>query len=173
MKRYIEFRLLNGSVIRCPYYRCKSKLTFGSCVDLLTPKLKMVWQQRIKEDTIPITKIIYCPNPWCSALMSKNKLSKSIKEDGVRRYLCKSTKEARVMSQCFECGELFCINCKVPWHSDLSCNDYKKLGPNPTTDDIKLKAIANKKLWRQCGKCKHMIELSGGCIKVTCRYHFN
>ncbi|XP_019099657.1 PREDICTED: putative E3 ubiquitin-protein ligase ARI4 [Camelina sativa] len=162
MKRHIEVRLrLEGSVIRCPHYRCKSKLTFGSCVDLLTPKLRKMWQRRIKEDTIPITQRIYCPNPRCSALMS-------IKEAGVWIYFSKFTKEARVRRRCFECGQLLCIKCKVPWHSDLSCDDYKKLGPNRTADDM-LKALANKKLWRQCEKCKHMIELLEGCIKVTCR----
>ncbi|CAH8267524.1 unnamed protein product [Arabidopsis lyrata] len=87
MKRHVEVRLLEGSVIRCPHYRCKSKLTF-----------------------------------------------------------------------------------ETPWHSDLSCDDYKRLGPNPTNDDdIKFKALANRNMWRQCGKCKNMIERSEGCIKVTCR----
>ncbi|XP_019101862.1 PREDICTED: probable E3 ubiquitin-protein ligase RNF144A-B [Camelina sativa] len=149
MKKHIEVRLrLEGSVIRCPHYRCKSKLTFGSCVHLLTPQLRKIWQQRIIENRIPIIQRIYCPNPRCSALISIN--------------------EAEVRRRCFECGQLLCIKCKVSWHVDLSCDDYKKLGPNPTADDM-LKALANKKLWRQCEKCKHMIELSEGCIKVTCR----
>ncbi|EOA25749.1 hypothetical protein CARUB_v10019111mg [Capsella rubella] len=165
VERHIEVRLLEGSVIRCPAYRCKSKLTWRSCAHLLTPKLKKMWQERIKEDKIPIKNRVYCPNPRCSALMS-NELSKSAK---IWRYLSISTKEARVRRQCFECGQLLCIKCKVPWHSDLSCNDYKRLGPNPTEDDIKLKALANKQLWRQCGNCQEMIERSEGCIKVTCR----
>ncbi|KAG7564573.1 IBR domain [Arabidopsis suecica] len=169
MKRHVEVRLLEGSVIRCPHYRCKSKLTFESCVNLLTPKLRKMWQQRIQDDSIPVTKRFYCPNPRCSALMSVNKLSKSVKEAGVRRYFFKYNKEARVRRHCLECGEPFCINCKAPWHSDLSCDDYKRLGPNPTNDDIKFKALANRNMWRQCGKCKNMIERSEGCIKVTCR----
>ncbi|CAH8267529.1 unnamed protein product [Arabidopsis lyrata] len=126
------------------------------CYECVKQHIEM-WQQRIKEDSIPGTKRIYCPNPRCSALISVNKL-------------CKSTKEAQVRKNCYKCGELFCINCKVPWHSNLSCNDYKRLGPNPTTDDLKFQALANQNLWRQCRNCRYMIdELSEGCISVTCR----
>ncbi|XP_019099656.1 PREDICTED: E3 ubiquitin-protein ligase RNF144A-like [Camelina sativa] len=170
MKKHIEVRLLfKGSVIRCPHYRCKSKLTFGSCVDLLTPELKKMWRQNIKEDSIPVKQRIYCPNPRCSALMSLKDLSKSTKEAGVWKYFFNSTEEARVRRRCFESGQLFCINCKVPWHSDLSCDECMRLSPNPTADDIKFEALANRNMWRQCGNCKHMIELAKGCIKVTCR----
>jgi len=35
---------------------------------------------------------------------------------------------------------------------------------------MKLKILANQKLWRQCRNCKHMIERSEGCIKLTCRF---
>ncbi|KFK32796.1 hypothetical protein AALP_AA6G289400 [Arabis alpina] len=156
MKRHIEVRLLEGSVMRCPHYRCKSKLTFVRCANFLAPKVRAMWEQRIKEDSIPVTARIYCPNPRCSALMSQTQLSRSTKEAGVRR-------------SCFKCSKPFCIHCKVPWHSKLSCDDYKRLHPNPTTSDGMLKALANQKLWRQCGKCQHMIELSKGCVRVSCR----
>ncbi|KAG7559777.1 IBR domain [Arabidopsis thaliana x Arabidopsis arenosa] len=155
MKRFIEEKLLEGTVPICPYYQCESKLTLRSCVHFLTSKLKAMWEQRIEEEAVPVTERFYCPNPRCSALMSKTELSKFIEEDG--------------SMGCFQCGERFCINCKVLWHSNLSCDNYKRLGDNPTSDDIKLKALANQKMWRQCEKCQHMIELSGGCIKVTCR----
>ncbi|VYS59439.1 unnamed protein product [Arabidopsis thaliana] len=131
MRRHIEVRLLEGSVMRCPHYRCKTTLKFGG------------WR-------------IYCPNPRCSALMSETELSISTKEDEVRRC-------------CIKCGQIFCIKCKVSWHSNLSCNDYKKLNPYPTENDGKIKALANQKRWRQCGKCQHMIELSKGCVQVKCR----
>ncbi|EOA25755.1 hypothetical protein CARUB_v10019116mg [Capsella rubella] len=155
VRRHIEVRLPEGSVIRCPAYRCKSELTCESCANLLTPKLIKMWQERIKDDSIPINERVYCPNPRCSALMSLDELSKPVKEDEVRR-------------KCFECNQLLCIKCKVPWHIDLSCGDYKRLGPNPNVNDMKFKGLANRKRWRECGKCERTIELSEGCIKVTC-----
>ncbi|KAL9293923.1 putative transcription factor C2H2 family [Arabidopsis thaliana] len=159
MKRYIEVRLLEGTVPICPYYQCESKLTLKSCFHILTSKLKAMWEQKIEEESIPVTERFYCPNPRCSALMSKIELSKSTLEDGFVR--------------CFQCGERFCINCKVSWQSNLSCDNCKKLGNNPTSDDKMLKVLANEKKWRQCEKCQHMIELSEGCIHVTCMYLSN
>jgi len=117
-----------------------------------------MWEQRIAEEFIFVSDRVYCPNPRCSALMSVTEL-----------YIS-STQDTQVRRCCVKCGEPFCINCKVPWHSDLSCGDYKRLGSNPSANDMKLKFLANQKLWRQCGNCKHMIERSEGCIKLTCRF---
>lgn len=52
VKRHIEVRVFEGDVhIRCPcYYYCKSKLTFESCVHLLTPKLRAIWKQSLEEE---------------------------------------------------------------------------------------------------------------------------
>ncbi|AEE78046.1 putative protein [Arabidopsis thaliana] len=156
VKRHIEVRLLAGGVPRCLHYQCESKLTLANCANLLTSKLKAMWELRIEEESIPVEERVYCPNPRCSSLMSVTKLSNSTREDVTMR-------------SCVKCGEPFCINCKLPWHSNLSCNDYKSLGPNPTADDIKLKALANQKMWRQCENCKNVIELSEGCMHITCR----
>ncbi|CAH8267522.1 unnamed protein product [Arabidopsis lyrata] len=143
MKQHIEVRLIEGDVPRCPHYGCTSILTLKSCAHLLTPKLKEMWEQRIKEDSIPVCDRFHCPNPRCWALMSKTELFEST-EDGVRRC-------------CFKCRKPFCINCKVLWHSNLSCKEYKTLGLNPKT------------ISRQCKKCQHMIKQTHKTINVTCR----
>ncbi|KAL1208589.1 E3 ubiquitin-protein ligase RSL1 [Cardamine amara subsp. amara] len=165
VKQHVEVKLLHGMVPKCPHYGCKSVLVIDSCGKLLTPKLIEMWKQRVKENAIPVTERVYCPYPRCSALMSKTKISESAKsllsvypDSGVRR--------------CVECRGLFCVDCKVPWHGKLSCTEYKKLHPNPPVDDVKLKSLANNKMWRQCGKCEHMIELTQGCNHITCRCGF-
>ncbi|CAL9247429.1 unnamed protein product [Arabidopsis halleri] len=61
------------------------ELTFTSCANLLMPKLREMWERRIKEESVPMVDIVYCPNPRCLALMSKT-------GDGTMRC-------------CFECGE--------------------------------------------------------------------
>ncbi|EOA13062.1 hypothetical protein CARUB_v10026062mg [Capsella rubella] len=162
VKQHVEVKLLHGMVPRCPHDGCKSELVIDACGKLLTQKLSKMWQQRLKENSIPVTERVYCPYPRCSALMSKTKISEAAKtllsvypKSGVRR--------------CVECRGLFCVDCKVPWHGNLSCTEYKKLHPNPPADDVKLKSLANNKMWRQCGKCQHMIELTQGCNHITCR----
>ncbi|CAN7060612.1 unnamed protein product [Brassica rapa subsp. trilocularis] len=153
VRRYINVGLMEGRALGCPHFKCKSKLTLRSCYNLLTPKLREMWQQRINEESIPVVERVYCPNPRCSAFMSETELSKS----------------SESMRSCIKCDQPFCINCRVAWHSNLSCADYKRLGPNPTENDIKLKALANQKMWRQCGRCQHMIERNHGCSNVVCR----
>ncbi|VVB16685.1 unnamed protein product [Arabis nemorensis] len=71
--------------------------------------------------------------------------------------------------RCFKCRGYFCVRCKVPWHSSLSCTGYNKFHPNPE-NDLKLKSLASSKGWRQCSKCKHMVERSSGCRHMTCWY---
>ncbi|KAF8102376.1 hypothetical protein N665_0198s0084 [Sinapis alba] len=162
VKQHVEVKLLHGMIPNCPHDKCKSEMVIDACGKLLTPKLGEMWKQRIKENAIPVTDRVYCPYLRCSALMSKTKISESAKS-------LQSAYPASGVRRCVECRGLFCVDCKVPWHGKLSCTEYKKLHPNPPADDVKLKSLANNKMWRQCGKCQHMIELSQGCNHITCR----
>ncbi|KAL0750868.1 hypothetical protein Bca101_032871 [Brassica carinata] len=162
VKQHVEVKLLHGMIPNCPHDKCNSEMVIDACGKLLTPKLGEMWKQRIKENAIPVTERVYCPYLRCSALMSKTKISESAKS-------LQSAYPASGVRRCVECRGLFCVDCKVPWHGKLSCTEYKKLHPNPPADDVKLKSLANNKMWRQCGKCQHMIELSQGCNHITCR----
>ncbi|KAF8039788.1 hypothetical protein BT93_B2105 [Corymbia citriodora subsp. variegata] len=160
MRQHVEVKLLHGIVPRCPHEGCKSDLSVSSCSTFLTPKLIEMMTQRLKEASIPVTEKIYCPYPTCSALMSKTEASECSATSGVARSGAR---------KCIKCHRLFCINCKVPWHSSLTCSAYKVLHPLPPAEDAKLKSLASQNLWRQCIKCNHMIELSEGCFHMTCR----
>ncbi|XP_010043702.2 uncharacterized protein LOC104432845 [Eucalyptus grandis] len=160
MRQHVEVKLLHGMVPRCPHEGCKSDLNVSSCSKFLTPKLIEMMTQQLKEASIPVTEKIYCPYPVCSALMSKTEASECSTTSGVARSGAR---------KCIKCHRLFCINCKVPWHSGLTCLAYKVLHPLPPAEDAKLKSLASLNLWRQCVKCNHMIELSEGCYHMTCR----
>ncbi|PWA77395.1 IBR domain-containing protein [Artemisia annua] len=56
------------------------------------------------------------------------------------------------------------------WHKNMDCAKYKRQNPNPLVQESKLKNLAAKNLWRQCIKCKHMIELATGSFHMTCSY---
>ncbi|KAL9831312.1 putative IBR domain, E3 ubiquitin ligase RBR family [Arabidopsis thaliana] len=120
---------------------CESALTLRRCAHLLTPKQREMWEQRIKEESIPVCNRFHCPNPKCWALMSKTELTEST-DDGVRRC-------------CSKCRKPFCIDCNVSWHSNLSCKEYKMKGNKATTT-----------VWRQCRSCQHNIKLSEERINV-------
>jgi hypothetical protein len=165
MKQHMEAKVLNGMVVKCPREGCKAKVNIDSCGKFLEPKLAEVLSQRMKESSIPVTEKVYCPRPRCSALMSKSEVFKYTKsktayiaadKDGVRR--------------CMKYHYSFCINCKVPRHYDMTCNDYKRSDRYSQSEDAKLKCLAKAKRWPQCVKCSHMVELAEGCYHITCRY---
>ncbi|XVE59770.1 hypothetical protein DITRI_Ditri05aG0073800 [Diplodiscus trichospermus] len=162
MKQHVEVKLLHGMVPRCPHEGCKSELIVDSCRKFLTPKMIETLKQRMKEASIPVTEKVYCPYPRCSALMSRTEVSEYAKDALVGA-------ERSGVRKCLKCHGLFCINCKVPWHSNMTCQDYKRKNPHPPAEDLKLKSLATMNLWRQCVKCNHMIELSEGCYHMTCR----
>ncbi|KAL3530612.1 hypothetical protein ACH5RR_009934 [Cinchona calisaya] len=162
MKQHVEVKMLHGMVPKCPHESCDSELIIDSCSKFLTPKLVEIMKQRKKEASIPVAEKVYCPYPKCSTLMSKSEIleySKGSYDIGERSGIRK----------CMKCNRLFCIDCKVPWHNRMSCVDYKRRNPNPPAEDLKLKTLAARNLWRQCVKCNHMIELAAGCYHMTCR----
>ncbi|XVF04976.1 hypothetical protein REPUB_Repub05bG0130100 [Reevesia pubescens] len=162
MKQHVEVKLLHGMVPKCPHEGCKSELIVDSCIKFLTPKMIEQLKQRIREASIPVSEKVYCPYPRCSALMSRSEVSEYAKDALVGA-------ERSGARKCLKCLGLFCINCKVPWHSNMTCQDYKRKNPHPPAEDLKLKSLATKNLWRQCVKCNHIIELSEGCYHMTCR----
>ncbi|XP_048598130.1 E3 ubiquitin-protein ligase RSL1-like [Brassica napus] len=147
-----ESCLLDGTIPNCLHYGCTTQLSVDTCGKLLTPEMCLKWKERTKENSIHYNERVYCPYKNCSYLMSRTEL--------VLGSACGHRK-------CLKCGCSFCFYCKAPWHSMLSCTDYKKLHSN--TQNAKLISLANLSGWRQCGKCNHMVERSGGCGHMTCR----
>ncbi|XP_057781746.1 E3 ubiquitin-protein ligase RSL1-like [Salvia miltiorrhiza] len=161
MSKHAQFKLLHGIIPKCPDENCKSLLELDSCKKFLTAELFDIMCQRVKEASIPPAEKIYCPYARCSTLLSKTELQGS--KGGADAVAVLGGRK------CPRCGGLFCINCKVPWHSNMSCSDFKRRNPNSCKDEKKLKSLATENLWRQCPKCNHMVSLSTGCYHIYCR----
>lgn len=162
MKQHVEMKLLHGLLPTCPHEGCKSELRLDSCRTFLTSRLIEIMSQRLKEASISVTEKVYCPYPKCSALMSKREALEYSKNAIVGAQRSGARK-------CVKCTGHFCIDCKVPWHNNMTCFEYKQSNPYPPQEEAKLKNLAATNLWRQCVKCNHMIELSAGCYHMTCR----
>ncbi|KAI3822477.1 hypothetical protein L1987_10074 [Smallanthus sonchifolius] len=158
MKQHVEVKLLNGALPKCPHEGCGNELRIESCEKFLTLKFTEMMRQRLKEDSIPVTEKVYCPYPKCSTLMSRTELFK-----------LPTLAFGFGARKCYKCYGIFCINCRVPWHENMTCTEYKKRNPTTLVEESKLKNLAAMNLWRQCIKCKHMIELAAGCYHMTCR----
>ncbi|XP_073303819.1 E3 ubiquitin-protein ligase RSL1-like [Primulina huaijiensis] len=155
MSKHVEIKLLHGMLPKCPSENCRSELKLDSCKKFLTPKLFEIMSERMKEACIPADEKIYCPYPTCSTLLSKTAFQ------GSSKHL--------TAAMCPKCSGKFCIDCKVPWHRDMTCHAYQIKNPSASREDQKLKSLASKKLWRQCPKCSHMVSLAEGCYHIYCR----
>ncbi|XP_058110198.1 E3 ubiquitin-protein ligase RSL1-like [Magnolia sinica] len=165
MKQHVEVKLLHGLLPGCPHDGCNTKLVADSSRKFLPPRLVEIMTQRLKEASIPEADRLYCPYPKCSALMSRSEMMLP-PEESSSIYRANDSSGYR---KCIKCNGSFCLNCKVPWHTDMSCHEYKRFNPHPRAEDAKLQSLARQKLWRQCIKCNHMIELAEGCFHMTCR----
>ncbi|XP_077219527.1 uncharacterized protein LOC143853693 [Tasmannia lanceolata] len=105
---------------------------------------------------------IYCPYPSCSALINP-------RECLSMRASSSSQSESSCV-ECPDCQRFICIDCGVPWHSSMSCDEYQNL-PVEERDagDITLHRLAQNQKWRRCQQCRRMIELTRGCYHMSCR----
>ncbi|XP_030453684.1 E3 ubiquitin-protein ligase RSL1-like [Syzygium oleosum] len=162
MKRHVEAKLLDGVMIKCPHDGCNSEVKIDSCGGFLEPNIISIMSQRMKEASVPVTERVYCPYPRCSTLMSKHE----VLEYSRNGFVGAEHSGAR---KCMKCQFFFCVECKVPWHYNMSCYEYQRSNPIATAGDAQLKSLASKRLWRECVKCKNLVELAEGCYHITCR----
>jgi hypothetical protein len=168
MKEHVRIKLLHGTLPSCPQDGCTSKLTVEGSKVFLSPQLLEIMVQRISEEQIPPTQKIYCPYPKCSALMSLSELMKPM-QGTCSKY---TVADVATLRKCVKCRGSFCFRCKVPWHDRMTCNDYKRRYPHGCPEDARLQNLAQQRLWRQCVRCRHMIEFAEGCYHMTCKSFF-
>ncbi|KAL5219912.1 hypothetical protein ABZP36_024625 [Zizania latifolia] len=166
MKEHVKVKLLHGMLPACPQDGCTTKLTVEGSKIFLSPRLSAIMAQRIREVQIPPNQKIYCPYPKCSALMSLRELIHPMQASSSKYTVV----DAATLRKCVKCRGSFCISCKVPWHDRMTCYDYKRRYPHDHPEDASLQNLARQQLWRQCSRCKHMIELAEGegCYHMTC-----
>lgn len=78
--------------------------------------------------------------------------------------------DAATLRKCVKRRGSLCLSCKVPciWHYSMSYYEYKMRYPHAHPGDVKLQSLARQRLWRQCVKLQHMIELAEGCYHMIC-----
>jgi hypothetical protein len=90
---------------------------------------------------------------------------------GQKNNIIITNDKMRVSNECQTCKKLYCPGCKVPWHDNLTCTEYQNLPPHmKTPNDVAFLNLACQKLFRQCPKCRHLVEKSkDSCNNVVCR----
>ncbi|KAL8158535.1 hypothetical protein V2J09_000072 [Rumex salicifolius] len=162
---HIQLKVRGGELPKCPQPDCRLALSIDICKMLLDPKMWTMMDQLVKESSIPGTEKVYCPSPKCSNLMSK---AEALATQWGHAFTSRLQESA---CRCVKCYSLFCISCRVLWHSNMSCESYK-IGEsfwNSRSVDEKLRQLAGNNKWRKCPRCSHMVELASGCNHISCR----
>ncbi|XP_004307158.1 PREDICTED: probable E3 ubiquitin-protein ligase RNF217-like [Fragaria vesca subsp. vesca] len=152
--KYVDSKLeQNIASIGCLVPDCnKGSLDPEHCRLILKPEVFEKWGKWLCEDVITGSLKFYCPFKDCSTMLI---------DDG---------EEVVRESECPSCKRLFCAQCKVPWHTGITCEEFKKLNKDDTAkEDIKMERLAYKKHWRKCPRCGIYVERTGGCSTVHCR----
>ncbi|GJU56846.1 zinc finger, C6HC-type containing protein [Tanacetum coccineum] len=142
----------NITTVRCPDPNCKGIIGPEACRLIVPKEVLDRWEDALCESLILGAEKFYCPFKDCSAML--------VNDGG----------EAVTSSECPHCYRLFCAQCKVAWHSEMSCSDFQrwKKGEIDQSDAMMMGLAKNKK-WKKCPRCSYYVELASGCLHIRCR----
>ncbi|CAJ1975713.1 unnamed protein product [Sphenostylis stenocarpa] len=151
---YVESKLEDNVVnISCPVPRCRGLLEAEDCRLILTPEILDRWGKALCEAVISVDEKFYCPFPDCSTLLIREG-----KDEGIRE------------SECPNCRRLFCALCTVPWHVDMTCEEFQKLSADERgKEDVMLMNLAKEMMWKRCPSCGFYVAKTQGCMYMKCR----
>ncbi|PIA50519.1 hypothetical protein AQUCO_01300927v1 [Aquilegia coerulea] len=154
--KYISAKIQeNISSVTCPDVNCKRVLEPEVCRSFVPEKVYDRWMNALCESYILGSQKFYCPYNDCSAMLIDEG------EEIVRQ------------SECPTCRRLFCAQCRVPWHGDISCENFQNLNEyEKGRDDIMVMELAKQNKWSRCPNCKFYVEKKDGCLHITCRCGF-
>ncbi|KAJ4842243.1 hypothetical protein Tsubulata_046559 [Turnera subulata] len=148
--RYIKSKLEeNLTCIPCPISGCEGVLEPEYCRYILPNDVFDGWGEALCESAIDVSRKFYCPYRDCSALLINEEPEGAA--DGI----------------CPFCNRVFCIKCKVAWHTEIDCAKFQRL--EKTGVDSMLEDLASRKNWRRCPNCKFYVERIDGCLHMQCR----
>ncbi|KAL1195115.1 E3 ubiquitin-protein ligase RSL1 [Cardamine amara subsp. amara] len=165
MKTYVEGKVQSSEVpIRCPQVQCKHYISAAECKSFLpVATFKSFEEANVRSRN---SGKIYCPYPNCSFLLDPLECISS----GRASASSSSQSENSCCVECPVCERFVCVDCGVPWHASMSCEEFQILPVDERyPDDITLHRLAKYKRWRRCQQCRIMIELAYGCNHMTCR----
>lgn len=162
MKMYVEGKVQSSQIpIRCPQLRCKYCISATECRTFLPLASYDFFEKSLEEANILSSDRIYCPYPNCSILLDP--------QECLSARASSSSQSDNNCIECPVCERFICVECAVPWHSSMNCEEFQLLPPDERdAADITLHRLAHNKRWRRCQQCRRMIELAQGCYHMTC-----
>ncbi|CAN6224465.1 unnamed protein product [Urochloa humidicola] len=145
LSQYITAKVEDNVLyIDCPEPGCKDgTLDPEACQDVIPLQLFHRWGSALCDSALGTFKF-YCPFKDCSALLVNEH---SPREASIRK------------AECPYCSRMFCVECKVPWHYEVTCEDFQRLGNDePRLDDLQLRKITQESIAQSdpVGSCESL-----------------
>ncbi|RLN34535.1 hypothetical protein C2845_PM03G35510 [Panicum miliaceum] len=158
MATYIESRIHAGEVpIPCPDPACREgedqdnrALHPEVCKKSIDFAAFGSWGDRLTEAAIPASRRAYCPNRQCGVMLET------------------TGGKTPAMAFCPACSHPMCATCGTDWSSDGSGQHDCTEGPSA----VLVKKLAEECRWKQCPKCRMLVEKTYGCNVMLCRCRF-
>ncbi|GAV83684.1 IBR domain-containing protein, partial [Cephalotus follicularis] len=145
----IELGICN---ITCLGLNCNSVLQPETFMTILDKEVIDLWGEALCKSLIDGSHQLYCPFEDCSAV------------------LINDTEKCSRECECPLCHRQFCLQCKVPWHSGVECEEYQKLDADERgVGDLMLRELVKEEKWSRCPKCNFYVERTSGCNNMRCR----
>lgn len=123
-----------------------------------------------KEDTSRYSDLLF------QTFMATDKTVKNcLNKDCNTPAVVDTTRPGYPQLECHECKIRHCMNCDVPWHTDMTCQEYrlKNVDEAQSKDEIATLKILQKAKARRCPHCSLAVIKDGGCPSMICKhFHF-
>ncbi|CAB4288073.1 unnamed protein product [Prunus armeniaca] len=110
---------------------------------------------------------VTCPDQGCPGVLDLEYCRPILPYDVFHRWGKACEPDDTKQAQCPHCKGVFCVKCKVPWHTEFDCDLFQK--PRDMGEDQQLEELAKNKNWRRCPSCKYYVERRDGCSYIKCR----
>ncbi|CAN1150872.1 E3 ubiquitin-protein ligase RSL1 [Linum perenne] len=139
MRTYVEDKVQSYEVpIRCPQLGCKYYVSVSEGQSFLThASYESFAKAQAEADDAFLSSRIYCPYTNCSVIL------------GPRECLS-SSQPYNNCAECPLCQRFLCVECQVPWHSSMSCDEYQNLPleeRDDATDDSITRSVQESEQW--------------------------
>ncbi|AQK78428.1 hypothetical protein ZEAMMB73_Zm00001d035151, partial [Zea mays] len=109
----------------------------------------------------------YCPLTECFALLVDDP------EHGEALITNVEVTNVEVTNvECPHCCRMFCAQCKVPWHTGVTCAEFKFQRPRKDEqdrEDLLPRKVKQESKWQRCPECKIYVERIGDCVFIIYR----
>ncbi|KAL2613520.1 hypothetical protein R1flu_025212 [Riccia fluitans] len=147
--------------VPCPEEGCAELFSMELCKFLLPVDAFDQIAQRQVDNLISNRERVYCPYKDCSYLQLRPDVPTPTEPSG-------SQPAAIGAVECLSCHRLFCLECQVPWHRNLTCQEYEFLSDDQKPDLLLIRGLAKDNNWQRCA-CGHLVERNQGCNHMKCR----